>query len=123
LWIYFLKQLQPFGIEFSRHHREPGDVFTWLRQAFDQAGPDWIENESHYDGDGGCRVLGHLCADGTVLDDHLDFFLNKVRDQCRHSIIRRKPQHKFIIARSGFADEQYRPIFWGFGARHLSARS
>jgi len=28
---HFLKQLQPFGIEFSRHHRESGDVFTRMQ--------------------------------------------------------------------------------------------
>ena len=38
LWIYLLKQLQPFGIEFGRHHREPGDVSTRMRQIPDQAG-------------------------------------------------------------------------------------
>jgi hypothetical protein len=27
------------------------------------------------------RVLGHLCADGTVLDDHLYFPSDQVRDQ------------------------------------------
>ena len=73
LRIYFLQQLQPFGIKFRRHHREPGDVSARVRQALDQAGPDRIEDEGHYDGDSRCGTLGHLCANGTVLDDHIDF--------------------------------------------------
>src|SRR6266480_1888865 len=64
LWIYFLQQLQPLGIKFRGHHREPGDVSARMRQARDQAGPDWIEDESHYDGDSRCGTFGHLCANG-----------------------------------------------------------
>jgi hypothetical protein len=40
------RQLQPFGIKFGRHHREPGDVFPGMRQALDQTGPHRIEDES-----------------------------------------------------------------------------
>jgi hypothetical protein len=35
LWIYFLQELQPFGIKFRGHHREPGDVSARVRQALD----------------------------------------------------------------------------------------
>jgi hypothetical protein len=76
LWIYFLQQLQPFWIKFHCHHREPGDVSARMRQALDQAGPDWIEDEGHYDGDSRCGTLGHLCTNSTVVDDHIDVASN-----------------------------------------------
>jgi hypothetical protein len=38
--------------------------------------PDWIEHQSHYDGDSRCGMLGHLCANSTVLDDYIDVASN-----------------------------------------------
>src|SRR3984893_3107510 len=87
LWIYFLEQLQPFGVEFARHHREPGDVPPRMRQALDQAGPDRIEDEGHNDGDSGRGTLSHLRANSTVLDDHVDFALDQVSDQLWYTIV------------------------------------
>jgi hypothetical protein len=47
-----------------------------MRQALDQAGPDWIEDQSHYDGDSRFGTFGDLCANSAVVDHHIDIASN-----------------------------------------------
>jgi hypothetical protein len=44
-----------------------------MRQALDEASRDWIEDESHYDGNRRRGTLGCFCADRTILNDDVDF--------------------------------------------------
>src|SRR5882672_3651034 len=83
----FLEQLQSFGGEVGRHHRESGDVSARMREARDQTGPDRIDDERHDDGDSGCGTLGRLGRNRAVHNDHIHFTLHQVGDQLRYSIV------------------------------------
>ena len=42
----FLEHLQPLGADIAKHHREPGNVYAWMREVRDQAGSDWIGDDA-----------------------------------------------------------------------------
>src|ERR1700731_2024927 len=86
-WNRLLKQLKPLGAELGQHVREPSDVATRMGQALDNAGPYWIRDVSHDDGNGGCGTVDRLDCDRAPRDDHLDLAKDQVLSQLRYPSI------------------------------------